>query len=73
MLALIVYGMCSTTKNVLAVLWVPDEQRAEHEKRRAVEKAVRLAAQAQAAGADLNELQLPAGLEQATKQKTKKK
>ena len=54
------------------MLYVSDEQRAEHEKRRAVEKAVRLAAKAQAAGADLKDLKLPASLEQATKQKTKK-
>ena len=50
---------------------VSEEQRAEHEKQRAIEKAVRLAAQAQAAGADIKDLKLPAGLEQVTKQKTK--
>ena len=46
--------------------------RAEHEKKRAIEKAVRLAAQAQAAGADLKDLKLPASLQPATKPKPKK-
>ena len=48
----------------------PEEQRAEHEKRRAIEKAVRLAAKAQAAGADMKDLKLPASLQ--PKQKPKK-
>ena len=57
----------------LAVLCFSEEQRAEHEKQRAVEKAVRLAAQAQAAGVDLKDLKLPASLQPAIKQPKPKK
>lgn len=57
---------------VLCCVCGPADQRAEHEKKRAIEKAVRLAAQAQAAGADLKDLKLPASLQPATKSKPKK-